>query len=98
MAEQEPQAVIAAMSGGVDSSVAALLLTRQGFEVIGATMRLVDAAPSAACGLLDDIRDAREACQRLGIEHMTLDFRERFSREVMDRFCAAYLCGQTPNP
>ena len=98
MAEQEPQAVIAAMSGGVDSSVAALLLTRQGFEVIGATMRLGDAAPSAACGLLDDIRDAREACQRLGIEHMTLDFRERFSREVMDRFCAAYLCGQTPNP
>ena len=80
------------MSGGVDSSVAALLAIRQGCEAVGATMRLFD--KSADC----DIRDAKSVCERLGIEHHVFDMREEFGREVMRRFADTYLSGETPNP
>lgn len=91
------------MSGGVDSSVVALLLVQQGFAVTGVTMELFDDAvlPAGAepsrCSL-DDAEDARAACRRLGIQHLTLDLKERFACDVIDRFCAAYLQGRTPNP
>lgn len=99
----EGRSVLAAMSGGVDSSVAALLLVEQGFAVTGVTMKLFDEAvlpPGAesGCCSIDDVEDARAACRRLGIRHLTLNFKERFACDVIDRFCAAYLSGRTPNP
>ncbi len=81
-----------AMSGGVDSSVAALLTLQQGMEAVGATMRLLD-----GCGE-NDIHDAESVCRRLGIEHRVFDMRGEFDREVMRRFADAYLGGETPNP
>lgn len=99
--------VMAAMSGGVDSSVCALLLQEAGYEVVGATMVLRDnvLVESAAndeggssCGSSADVEDARAVCQRLGIDHHTFDLRHRFGEAVVDRFCDAYLCGRTPNP
>ena len=87
--------ILAAMSGGVDSSVCALLLGRQGYEVIGATMRLHG---GDACGSDKDIQDARAVCERLGIEHMAVDMSESFEQEVIGRFIAAYEHCETPNP
>lgn len=81
-----------AMSGGVDSSVAALLTIGQGFASVGATMRLVDS------GAEHDVNDAASVCERLGIEHYVFDMREEFDREVMRRFAESYLGGETPNP
>ena len=69
-----------AMSGGVDSSVAALLAIREGHEAVGATMRLIDGSGDG------DINDARAVCDRLGIDHYVYDMREEFDREVMRRF------------
>ena len=81
-----------AMSGGVDSSVAALLLGNRGMETVGGTMRLIDGANEK------DIADAKSVCQRLGMEHYVFDMREEFDREVMRRFAGIYLGGETPNP
>lgn len=81
-----------AMSGGVDSSVAALLAIQHGYEAAGATMRLLGDANDR------DIRDAKSVCARLGIEHMVFDMEEEFDREVMRRFADSYLRGDTPNP
>ena len=91
---------IAAMSGGVDSSVAAYLLQQQGHSVTGVTLRLINSsgAPEAACGAAAEARDAKAVCERLGIEHFTIDFTDAFSRNVIDRFCGDYLNGLTPNP
>lgn len=95
--------VIAAMSGGVDSSVAALLLRQAGHEVIGVTLSLFaneDAGlpREKTCCSLDDVNDARSVCARLGIPFYVFNFREAFRREVMDRFVSAYERGETPNP
>lgn len=79
------------MSGGVDSSVAALLARDAGHRVAGVTMRLFDGAPDAAA-------DARSVCVRLGIPHETLDCARAFADEVVEPFCDAYLAGLTPNP
>lgn len=99
--------VMAAMSGGVDSSVCALLLQEAGYKVVGATMVLRDGAPAegvargedgASCGSSADVEDARTVCRRLGVDHHVFDLRNRFGEAVVDRFCDAYLCGRTPNP
>lgn len=89
--------VMAAMSGGVDSSVCALLLQEAGYAVRGATMVLRDDREST-CGSSRDVEDARAVCQRLGIPHDAFDLRDRFDAAVVRPFCDAYLEGRTPNP
>lgn len=91
---------IAAMSGGVDSSVTAYLLQQQGHSVTGVTLRLIgtENAAGALCGTSKEADDARAVCERLGIEHRTIDFVKEFRENVIDRFCGAYLNGLTPNP
>jgi len=94
--------VAVALSGGVDSSVAAALLKEQGHEVIGLTMRLYDEAPERSgergcCGL-KAIDDARRVAGRLQIPFYALDLRREFERLVIDDFCAEYARGRTPNP
>ncbi|MBQ7680666.1 MAG: tRNA 2-thiouridine(34) synthase MnmA [Oscillibacter sp.] len=79
-----------AMSGGVDSSVAAWLLLRQGWECVGVTMRLHDAS--------GDVQDAADVARRLGIPHTVLDLRAEFEKEVITPFAEAYARGDTPNP
>ena len=96
--------VIVAMSGGVDSSVAAALLLRQGYDVIGVTMRLwTQEDPEAPlhhrrCCSVDDSEDARAVCDTLGIPHYVLNFEREFQATVVDYFCREYLRGRTPNP
>ena len=95
--------VVAAMSGGVDSSVCAYLLKQQGYEVIGATMQIWQDDSSAveregSCCGASAVEDARRVAQWLDIPYYVMNFREDFSREVIDRFCAGYLEGITPNP
>ncbi|MCS6981744.1 MAG: tRNA 2-thiouridine(34) synthase MnmA [Flavobacteriales bacterium] len=96
--------VLVAMSGGVDSSVTALLLHRQGYEVIGITMKTWDYATSGGnrkttgCCSLDDIHDARALAVDLGFPHYILDIREEFGEYIIDNFTNEYLAGRTPNP
>lgn len=94
--------VAVAMSGGVDSSVAAALLVETGADAIGITMRLTDDIPArpgarGCCGNRA-VEDARRVCARLGIPHYPLDFRAGFEQEVIADFCAEYARGRTPNP
>ena len=84
-----------ALSGGVDSAVAALLMQGQGYELTGVTMRLW---PRSRCCDEKDIEDAAEICARLGIPYTVLDYREAFRRQVVDVFVAEYQAGRTPNP
>lgn len=84
--------VLVALSGGVDSAVAAALLLEKGYEVAGATMRLDPNSPD------DATRDAREVAEKLGIPFYEFDLRDRFVQEVVEPFCDRYLEGQTPNP
>ncbi|MBU1098789.1 MAG: tRNA 2-thiouridine(34) synthase MnmA [Bacteroidetes bacterium] len=93
------------MSGGVDSSVAAALLHKEGYEVIGITMKTwgfmeVGGAPKheSGCCSLDAIFDAKNVANSFGIPHYTVDFTESFEREVIDNFVDEYLHGRTPNP
>jgi tRNA-specific 2-thiouridylase len=96
--------VVVAMSGGVDSSVAALLCARAGHEVIGITMNVwpeTDAETAArygGCCSLAAVEDARRACARLGVPHYVVNFRAKFEESVIADFCAAYGAGRTPNP
>ncbi len=94
--------VLVAMSGGVDSSVAAALLVEQGHRVIGATMKTFcyasTAGPSRTCCGLDGIQDARRVCDRLGIPHYVFDMEESFTSDVIDDFVSEYAAGRTPNP
>ena len=94
--------VLVAMSGGVDSSVAAALLVEQGHRVIGVTMKTFCYAstpgPSRACCGLDGIQDARLVCDRLGIPHYVFDMEEEFTRDVIADFVSEYAAGRTPNP
>lgn len=85
--------ILVGMSGGVDSSAAALLLKRQGYEVVGVTLDLLPGdAPFAAA------EDAKKVAAQLGIAHHTINCKEEFSHHVMDYFTAEYLAGRTPNP
>lgn len=93
--------VLVAMSGGVDSSVAAAELVARGYEVIGATMKLFcygDSVPDRPCCSLDSINDARDVCHALGIPHYVLNLEDRFSRDVIQNFVSEYSRGRTPIP
>jgi tRNA-specific 2-thiouridylase len=94
--------VVVGMSGGVDSSVAAYLLQQQGYDVIGMTMQIwQDDAPEdkdgGCCGL-SAVDDARRVCQKLGIPHYVMNFKQDFKTHVIDYFIEAYRKGETPNP
>lgn len=96
--------VMAAMSGGVDSSVAALLLLKQGFDVCGATLKLfsnddigLDRMNKTCCSLTD-VEDARSVAYKLNIEHFVFNFGDEFKSDVIRRFADAYIAGNTPNP
>ncbi|MGN1116479.1 MAG: tRNA 2-thiouridine(34) synthase MnmA [Candidatus Ornithomonoglobus sp.] len=93
---------IIAMSGGVDSSVAAYLMQQRGYDIIGATLRLFTNEDAGirekSCCSLSDVEDARAVAHRLGIEHYVFNFSDDFRTEVMDRFVDAYENGRTPNP
>lgn len=96
--------VLVAMSGGIDSSVAALLLHEQGYEVIGITMKTWDYAGAGlskketGCCNLDSINDARFLAVKLGFPHYILDIRSEFGDRIIDNFVDEYLAGRTPNP
>ena len=92
-----------AMSGGVDSSVAAYLMRKQGYECIGATMKLyhnedICIPKDHSCCSLDDVEDARAVAASMDIPYYVFNFSERFKEEVMDKFVHCYECGITPNP
>ena len=93
--------VLLGMSGGVDSSVAGIMLMEQGYEVIGATMKLWDPedenGQSKCCGD-DSILDAKRVCDKLGIPHYTLNLKEEFQRCVINNFIEEYAKANTPNP
>ena len=84
--------VLLGMSGGVDSSVSALLLQEQGYEVIGVTMQLLDKEN------IESINDAKKVCQKLGIEHHVVDLKKVFKERVIENFISTYMCAKTPNP
>ncbi|NLP43176.1 MAG: tRNA 2-thiouridine(34) synthase MnmA [Peptococcaceae bacterium] len=92
--------VIVAMSGGVDSSVAALLLKREGYEVIGVTMQIWPQSEDneRACCSLEAVNDARRVAWKLDIPHYVMNFRDEFENKVIKEFCAEYVAGRTPNP
>ncbi len=94
--------VLVAMSGGVDSSAAVILLLEQGYDCVGATMRLYDGDEAQksekGCCSLADVEDARRAAYALGIGHYVFNYTEDFARDVMERFVCAYARGETPNP
>ncbi len=94
--------VVAAMSGGVDSTVVAAVLHAAGYEVVGVTLQLYDHGAAVkragACCAGQDIRDARSAAERIGIAHYVLDYESRFRQDVIDDFADSYLRGETPVP
>ena len=100
----ERERVIVAMSGGVDSSVAALLLNEAGYDVIGVTLKLysLDAQDIPAyyrgCCTVDDVEDARRVCHGLGLPHYVFNVQEEFQAFVIDYFCDEYQKGRTPHP
>ncbi len=96
--------VLIAMSGGLDSSVAAMFLKQEGYELIGVTMKVWDyessgvVAPESGCCNLDAINDARNIAVNLGFPHYVIDFREPFNNIVIEDFINEYMNGRTPNP
>jgi tRNA-specific 2-thiouridylase len=89
------------MSGGVDSSVAAAMLVEQGYDVVGATMKLFcygDEVPDRPCCSLDSINDARRVCEQLGVPHYVLNLESAFSHDVVTNFVDEYARGRTPIP
>src|SRR6195952_1210216 len=94
--------IVAAMSGGVDSTVTAALLARAGYDVVGVTLQLYDHGAAiqkkGACCAGQDIHDARTAAESLNIPHYVLDYESRFKDQVIEDFADAYLRGETPIP
>lgn len=96
--------VLVGMSGGVDSSVAALLLQNQGYDTDGATLRLFSNDDigindkTRTCCSLEDVEDARMVCYKLGINHYVFNFGEQFKEKVINHFAKSYELGETPNP
>jgi tRNA-specific 2-thiouridylase len=89
---------LVAMSGGVDSSVAALLLRESGHEVVGATMKLWGGPSDSGCCSVADVEDARRVCQQLGIAHHVFNFTPEFERDVVGPYARAHAEARTPNP
>ena len=98
----EQTRVVVAMSGGVNSSVVAGLLKREGYDVVGVTLQLYDHGAAThragSCCAGQDIADARRVAETLGIPHYVLDYEERFREAVIDPFAASYVAGETPIP
>ncbi len=93
--------ILAAMSGGVDSSAAAILLQEQGYEVVGATVKMFgnkDVGIKEPDAPKQDVEDAKAVAEKLGIEHHVLDFSSCFKKCVINHFVNEYKCGRTPNP
>ncbi len=90
--------VLCALSGGVDSSVAAALLLDEGHEVVGVTMKLWGGASDTGCCSVADVEDARRAAAQLDVEHHVFNFGDEFNRHVVDPYVADHAAGRTPNP
>src|SRR5712675_2024459 len=94
--------IVVAMSGGVDSSVTAALLKSEGYDVVGITLQLYDHGAAThrkgACCAGQDVHDARNVAERIGIPHYVLDYEDRFRESVIDTFAASYASGETPVP
>jgi len=94
--------IVAAMSGGVDSTVTAALLARAGYDVVGVTLQLYDHGAAiqkkGACCAGQDIHDARTAAEAMGVPHYVLDYESRFKQQVIEDFADSYLRGETPIP
>ncbi|MBQ5333765.1 MAG: tRNA 2-thiouridine(34) synthase MnmA [Oscillospiraceae bacterium] len=96
--------VLVGMSGGVDSSAAAAMLSEQGYEVCGCTLRIYDNSVlgedylEGGCCSLADVDDAKSVCRKLGIDHIVLNFTEEVGKKVMHPFADSYINGETPNP
>ena len=103
-AELSANRVVVAMSGGVDSSVAAMLLAREGWDVVGVTLKLYNLDESElpedhqGCCTLDDVEDARSVCRKLGVPHYVLNMEREFHDQVMGYFVDEYRRGRTPHP
>ena len=93
-----PERVLVAMSGGVDSSVAAALLVEAGQEVVGATLKLWGGDSDSGCCSVSDVDDARSVARRLGIEHHVFNFGDDFDEHVVAPYVADHAAGRTPNP
>lgn len=99
----ELKRILVGMSGGVDSSAAALILKQSGYEVDGCTLKLFDGETEEApdvrtCCSVTDVMDAKSVCRKLGIEHYVFNFKDLFREKVMDAFAESYINGETPNP